>query len=366
MMINNIMGLKSNREYIERIVEVINNDYRRVFKRAFKKEHLVDYCVLFTIRVTDVETKKIRKLVNQVLEQLSLRGYISVKGDRIRINKRIESIEEIVDCVDKTEIAKAQETKLIEESVDKKPRKKLFEGTFISMTELYAFDYKEFARTLKEAGILPPSYSQTPASVKVSIDKDNLPVVGILYKSTTSPSHRTFIITSEAVQEYVNGSKVEKSKRAEKIFEEWEKFKFKSLRNQEKQQRKEIKEITEEAKKILKIENLQYSEKRFIREYGACRFKDFAWECEAPDFITINEDHYLLPITPKTLEMCTLNLMGYAKDKEARNIEYFKEKCRKVAESSPYRTCDWEKTIENLSKYLLQYSSAKLEEENEI
>lgn len=366
MMINNVLGLKSNKEYIEKIVDVINCHYRPILKKSCKKQELVDYCELVTIRLTKADSENIKLIVDKVLERLDKTGYISIKGDRIKINKRIETVEEIMDLFTMQEIKPVEIESVItvKEKSDpiNPPIKK--NGPFVSISEYKSFDYKEFARRLKELKILPPSYAQTPASVKVELDKDNNPIIGLVYKSTTTPSYRTFIITEDNIHEYVNGAKVEKSNINGVLIAEWGNFRFNSLRSLEKSQRKEIKEIVERARKVLEIENYYYREQRFIRDYRKLKFKDFSYEDEIPDFVTTEED-FVLPFSPKTLEMCTLHLMGYAKEKEAKNIEYFKEKCRKVAEASPYKTEKWEKSIENLATYLTEYVKES-EEQDEL
>ena len=57
----------------------------------------------------------------------------------------------------------------------------------LSFIELQNADWIRFAGVLKKEGVLANSYDKKPVSIEYYLDKQNRPVVELIFKSTTSP-----------------------------------------------------------------------------------------------------------------------------------------------------------------------------------
>lgn len=231
----------------------------------------------------------------------------------------------------------------------------------ISMYELDKVNWVKFAGRLKANGVLPNSYVKKPAGIDVFVDNNNRPMISLTFNSATSDSVRDYLLLQDGVYEYVNG----KLRRAtnEKLIELWE-----SLQNQIRLGNKietnrqgylhKVRgmEMMQKAQKLLSMDDIYEREQEFLESYKDTRFCDIAsgYCGSAPEFIPLVRDEDgkwvdgegVVPFSPKTLEMCILNMTKEGARKQAVHVRDFEDVCNEFKEYSCYESDAWDKVIE--------------------
>ena len=125
-----------------------------------------------------------------------------------------------------------------------------------------------------------------------------------------------------------------------------------------------------ENSKNLDVKKLKKDEARLLKSKTTYDFFGYIMDesRELPAFLSettfeggINLGEMFYPFTPKLLVHCVENLTEHEKMIEANDIEYFKEKCYRLAKASAYQEESWQEAIEELVKYLEHYKNLEVE-----
>lgn len=362
----------STEYYCGLVKEFVNSRYKWYKNVYYTKEDVVNFCVRFGC-ANEEESKVIAQIVDSLLTEFFVRGYIKSNGEYLQTTKKVNG-QFLAEKYYLKDVKVNNSDKNSADSVQTNTKRE-----YISLEELGKFNYKRFGTILKQKQLLPPSYDRKPESVEVYAHNGGYPIVKIKFVSSTSDSYRVLKITPSDIYEFVNGSKMcrfSDKERYQGLVSSWNYFKNASIRDLNYQEDRmidyKITEMKREAEKIGALELLKEVQEEFINKHQNHKFTGFYDSWSVPHFslpriVEGKPSGYemVTPMTPKTLELCVLRLEKDAKLEEADDIEFFKDKCEQIAEKSVYPG-EWADTVERLVDYLIKFkiaSQVNIEEE---
>ena len=246
----------------------------------------------------------------------------------------------------------------------------------LSFIELQNANWKRFAGVLKKEGVLANSYDKKPVSVEYYLDKQNRPVVELIFKSTTSESVRKVQLMEDRAYLFINGviESFPETQRNKSLNEIWKKvqedLKYINYLNTNREghfHKMKAERMIKQAEKMKRLENIYELEQTFLEIYKDSKFDDFCftfikadrnpnypYSIYFPAFIPLLKEPIngsfrgepAVPFSPRTLEHCILHMTKGEMVDHGEYISDFEAMCRKIQEASCYESEDWDKVIE--------------------
>lgn len=235
----------------------------------------------------------------------------------------------------------------------------------LSTFELADANWEYFGGMLKRNNALPNSYDKKPTSVIVSLDKRNQPKVTVTFESKTSDSVRKLALMQDGAHQLVNGVLSDNKIQNELLNDLWASY------------RKEIKyqhmletgrdgrslqargeRMIKQGQKLMALDFIYEREIDFLHKYKDTQFATLRTDfySDIPEFIPIMKEkdenghniygEGVVPLTPKMLEMCILNLTDEAKIEAGEDVRWFEKSCRKIQENSGFESKHWDQVID--------------------
>lgn len=368
----------TDKDYLKMVCAYVNKMYGYFYTKKYTIDDIANHCIRhYGGQFTLTDAEKLKRIAPKVLQKLE--DYNIVRKD----NGEYKSLSKIDNVFAGVIYIEVQDNK--QKEVDDNKGTLLFgkseqNNDYISSEEFLKLDFSKFGAMLKQRRLIPPSYDRKP-EVRVSV-ANNMPRVELVFRSTTSDSYKTIKIHQNNIYTFTNGSLMSRDHdvvHAKKV-EAWKEFKkssLASLRCEEKRQREIIaRSMRERADKIKRsaevLDTLVATERAFIKRHANSSFEEFV-DDDKPYFAlkVYNASGELLarekvvPMSPKTLELCVLKLRDDSKINEAIYIEDFKDKCNTIKEFSYYETAEWDRTIDRLTDYLLEHKKDFFVEDEE-
>lgn len=237
----------------------------------------------------------------------------------------------------------------------------------LSTFELADANWEYFAGVLKENKALPNSYDKKPTSVIVSLDKRKQPKVTLTYESKTSDSVRKLALMQDSAHQLVNGALCDNKIQNELLNDLWASYR-KQIKHQHMLETEREghflrdcgERMIKQGQKLMELDYIYDREKYFLNKYKdtqfACLRTEYDFYPEVPKFIPIMEEkdengynvygEGVVPLTPKMLEMCILNLTDEAKIEAGEDVRWFEESCRMIQENSGFESKHWDQVID--------------------
>lgn len=232
----------------------------------------------------------------------------------------------------------------------------------------YRVDWQKFGQELQKAGILDDKKPIISIKKQLDFDNNGQSILKIVYgQDARNPkSEKTIIIDpykASVFSTYGTGRFSDFL-----VNELWQKFSDTHTANNN----LEIQHLyaTDAQNDLARGFNLEMNktEAEFIGKYKGCKFEYFGYEDGAPVFVKVNQhknENSVQVSTANELMHCVLNLIPKEKLYQARDIEFFKEKCYEIAKRSAWKNDNWDDAIELLSEYLLRKKSTFAKQANQ-
>ena len=228
----------------------------------------------------------------------------------------------------------------------------------ISLVELDNADWTKFAGVLKRDRLLPNSYVKTPADKQLGIDENGKPKIRLTFKSATSNSVRELEFFQNDVSQCVNGTVTDKQ-HAE-LLDAWKNFQddirywtmletnrsayFQAMHGET---------MMKIAMKKKGLKDIYDREQEFLEKYRDASFCEmtYGYLDNPPAFIKTSDDgqyrtdELVVPFSPRTLELCILNMTDECKSEQGMFRKDFENKCKKIAQHSCFGSSDWDQVI---------------------
>lgn len=237
----------------------------------------------------------------------------------------------------------------------------------LTMVDFNNVDWSKFGAILKREKLLPPSYDKKPTSVEISLAKDKLPKVELIFSSKTTDNTRKILIHDDEIWDMGN-SFSGNTKFNMSLQNAWWNF-AKTIREsiEDKKDKDVLRHINEgyllidKASALIAFNSFFEKEDKFLREHANTTFKDmYSRSFETMDGMRV------YPFSPRTLELCVSRLNPEAKRFESENLGDFVSKCRSIEIRSNYQTKDWDAVIKLMKNMLNEMNPQKLVEDEEV
>lgn len=228
----------------------------------------------------------------------------------------------------------------------------------LSLVELDNADWAEFAGILKKNRILPNSYVKTPVEKQLGLDENGRPKIRLKFESATSSSVRELVLFQDNVTQYVNGNVSDKQHT--ELLDAWSDFqsdiRYWTMLETNRSgyfQAMDGDNMLKIAMKKKGMRDIYQREQEFLKKYRDASFCEmtYGYLNDPPAFIRTSEDgryrtdELVVPFSPRTLELCIINMTNECQEEQGMYRKDFEGKCRKIAEISCFESPNWDQVI---------------------
>ncbi len=220
-------------------------------------------------------------------------------------------------------------------------------GSYIEPTpwnilKVYKADWQKFGEILQKHNILDHNKSIIAINRQLDFDYNNQPLLKVTYEQEGSNLINKKSIVIDRYKASIFATRGMGRTSDFMINELWQDFSDSTIYKKDNTELQNYKAKEEKFKSIdAYIANV---DRDFATKYGKCKFRYFGYENGVPMFVLDNKskkEQAVLVSTARELILCVSNLVPEEKLYQARDIEFFKEKCNEVKKRTSLQS-EWE------------------------
>lgn len=223
-------------------------------------------------------------------------------------------------------------------------RESYVESSSWDIFKVYKADWQQFGEILQKHKILDQNQSIGSINKQLDFDYNNKPLLKVTYEleGNDSANKKTIIIDRYKASVFATRGMGRTSDFM--VNELWQDFSDSTIYNSDVGVSKSQYDRANE-EKFKKLDNyIANMDREFTIKYGKCKFRYFGYENGIPVFVIDDKrkkEQSVLITTPKELILCVSNLIPEEKLYQARDIEFFKEKCNEISKRTVWES-EWE------------------------
>lgn len=240
----------------------------------------------------------------------------------------------------------------------KENREAYIEPTYWNIIKIYKADWQKFGEMLQKHNILDHNKPIVAINRHLGFDYNNQPLLKITYEQEGNNSTNKKTIVVDRYKASILATRGMGRASDFMINELWQGFSDATIYKHEANKLQNGQNATREENFKSIDSYLENINRNFAIKYGKSKFRYFGYENGIPVFVQDNQgkkERSVLISTAQELILCVSNLVPEEKLYQAKDIEFFKEKCDEIAKRTSLESerGNWAIARDLLAEYLV-------------